>query len=98
MTEACIKAQDIDGDGRPEVFVGGRSVPFAYGKIPHSYLFKYNGKQFVDITAKIAPELSEVGLVKNAESVDLDKDGDTDLLLSLEWDGLCLFENQKESW
>lgn len=95
MTEACIKAQDINGDGRPEVFVGGRSVPFAYGKIPHSYLFKYNGKQFVDITAKTAPELSEVGLVKNAESVDLDKDGDTDLLLSLEWDGLCLFENQK---
>ena len=46
----------------------------------------------------IAKALSNVGFVKSALWQDLDGDGDKDLLLALEWDGICAFINNKEQF
>jgi hypothetical protein len=94
LTASCVVPEDINGDGFPDLFLGARAVPWAYGEIPQSYLFQNDGHgKFVDVTEKLAPGLSRIGFVTRALWFDIDKDGDKDLLLSLEWGGLCAFIN-----
>ncbi|MBC3784888.1 FG-GAP repeat domain-containing protein [Spirosoma utsteinense] len=86
---------DITGDGKPDLFIGGRTTPFEYGNSPRSYLLMNDGTgRFTDMTARRAPELPNIGMVKSAEWVDFDHDHDPDLLVAMEWDGICLLENQ----
>jgi hypothetical protein len=69
-------------------------VPWHYGEIPQSYLLVNDGAgHFKDATAQYAEDLSHVGMVTQAIWFDIDKDGDKDLLLSLEWDGIVAFIN-----
>jgi hypothetical protein len=92
VNASCVAPCDINGDGFPDLFIGGRSVPKEYGKIPQSYLLLNDGNgHFTDVTDKYAPELSRVGFVTHALWLDLDKDGKKDLILSLEWGGIVAF-------
>lgn len=96
MTASSVKPIDIDADGKMDLFISGRAIPWDYGSIPRSYLLKNDGTgRFTDITATVAPELAQAGLVKNATFADMDKDGDQDLLLALEWDSITMFENNR---
>ncbi len=93
-TASSVVPMDIDKDGNMDLFIGGRAVPLNYGEIPKSYLLRNDGTgRFIDVTGKYSKELATIGYVKNARLVDLDKDGDQDLLLALEWDGICLMRN-----
>jgi enediyne biosynthesis protein E4 len=96
VNASVIVSSDINGDGYPDLFVGGRSVPSDYGNVPKSYLLE-NTRQgkFVDVSASKAPGLSDIGFVTNAIWVDLDKDGDQDLVLCLEWGGIVAFINNQ---
>lgn len=95
LTASCIIPTDFNNDGAPDLFIGGRAVPWEYGQVPNSYLLQNDGKgNFKDVTASIANGLSEVGSVKDASWVDIDKDGDNDLVLSLEWGGITAFINE----
>lgn len=96
ITASSILPYDFNGDGYTDLFVGGRAVPFAYGEIPRSYLL-LNDKtgRFKDVTNEYAKELSSAGFVTNAIWHDMDKDGDQDLLLSLEWGGIDAYINNK---
>ncbi len=92
---SSIEAFDFTGDGKADLFIGARAVAGSYGKMPRSYLLQNDGKgHFKDVTARYGKDLLDGGLVKNAACIDLDKDGDKDLLLSMEWDGIYLLENQ----
>ena len=94
MTASCIVANDFNNDGFVDFFIGGRVVPWAYGEVPQSYLLLNNKNgSFTNVTEKYAKELSHVGFVTSALWFDLDKDGDKDLLLSLEWGGIVSFIN-----
>ncbi len=96
MTASCIIANDFNGDGKIDLFVGGRAVPFEYGKIPRSYILQNDGYGiFKDVTASYSPDLESPGFVKGAALTDLDNDGVKDLVLALEWDGICAFVNTK---
>ncbi len=94
MTASCVVPYDFTGDGYVDLFIGGRAVPWEYGEIPRSYLLA-NDKtgHFKDVTANYSKELANAGLVKNAVWVDIDKDGDRDLVLALEWDGITAYLN-----
>jgi hypothetical protein len=95
MNASCISAEDINGDGYPDLFIGGRSVPFDYGRTPRSYLLLNDGNgKFMDVTDKYAPGLGAVGFVTSGQWFDLNKDGRKDLLLSTEWGGLIAFLHQ----
>jgi hypothetical protein len=95
LTASCIVPYDFNGDGFIDLFIGGRAVPNGYGTIPQSYLLKNDGKgRFIDVTDQYNKDLSKVGFVKHAVWCDLDKDGDKDLVLSLEWDGIVAFVNE----
>ena len=96
LTASCVVPYDFNSDGFVDLFIGGRAEPKEYGVIPRSYLLKNDGKgKFIDVTDQYSKELSKAGFVKNAVWSDMDKDGDKDLVLSLEWDGIVAFVNDK---
>jgi enediyne biosynthesis protein E4 len=96
VNASCVVAYDFNGDGFMDLFVGGRSVPREYGETPRSYLLQNDGKgKFTDVTDKYAQGLSHVGFVTRALWFDLDKNGEKDLILSLEWGGIIAFMNHK---
>ena len=99
LTASCIKPYDFNNDGFVDLFIGGRAVPWEYGKIPTSYLLLNDGTgKFNDVTEKNNKELSNIGFVTNASWTDLDNDGKKDLVLSLEWGGLIAFKNNKNNF
>jgi hypothetical protein len=96
VNASCIAHADINGDGYVDLFIGGRTIPWEYGQTPTSYLMLNDGTgKFRNVTASIAKELSTVGMVTGAKWVDVDRDGDPDLVVSLEWNGIVAFINDK---
>jgi hypothetical protein len=96
MTASAVVPFDFNGDGFIDLFIGGRAVPWEYGQVPQSYLLQNDGTgRFKDVTSVLAPELAHAGFITSAIWFDIDKDGDKDLLLSLEWGGLTAFLNDK---
>jgi len=95
-TASCVAPYDFNGDGFVDLFIGARAVPWEYGKIPRSYLLQNDGTgKFKDVSSN---ELGEAGFVTNAVWADMDKDGDKDLILSLEWGAITAFVNNKGSF
>ena len=89
-----VAAADYDGDGAVDLFVGGRSVPGRYGIDPQSVLLKNDGKgHFTDVTDRLAPGLSHVGMVTDAVWKDVDGDGRLDLIVVGEWMPITIFHN-----
>jgi hypothetical protein len=96
ITASCVVPYDFNGDGYEDLFIGARAIPWEYGQIPQSYLLLNNKKgKFIDVTNAYAKDLSHAGFVTNAIWFDIDKDGDKDLLLSLEWESITAFINEK---
>jgi hypothetical protein len=92
INASCVAPCDFNGDGATDLFIGGRSVPWEYGKIPRSYLLQNDGTgKFTDVTARVAKDLGEIGFVTQALWFDIDKDGQKDLILCLEWGGIVAF-------
>ena len=94
VNASCVAPCDFNDDGKVDLFIGGRSVPGEYGQIPRSYLLQNDGTgHFKDVTEKFANGLAHIGLVTSAIWYDLNKDGEKDLILSLEWGGIVAFIN-----
>jgi enediyne biosynthesis protein E4 len=91
---SVVKSADIDGDGIPEIFVGGAAVPGRYPFAEKSRILKLSGNKYVDISPQIMPELSEAGLVKDAIWVDLNQNGALDLVVVGEWMPIMVFINE----
>ncbi|MCY7327815.1 MAG: VCBS repeat-containing protein, partial [Saprospiraceae bacterium] len=85
-SKGCVAVGDCNGDGHPDLFVGGRVVPGRYPEAPTSVLLINDGKgHFSDQTSTLAPQLSKVGMVTDAVWVDLNQDGSPELVLVGEW-------------
>lgn len=96
LTASCVTETDFNNDGYIDLFIGGRAVPWEYGKIPQSYLLLNDGKGvFTDVTEQFAPGCKKIGFVKHAIWSDIDNDKNKDLVISLEWDGICAFVYEK---
>lgn len=94
-SKSCVKIQDINGDGYPDIFVGGRVVPGRYPEIPKSYILVNDGKgKFTDETSSICPELSKLGMVTDAVWADLDGDKKNELVIAGEWMPVTVFRNE----
>lgn len=86
---ACVRVMDVNGDGRPDLFVGGRVVPGRYPETPRSYLLVNDGQakqpHFSDKTSQIAPMVSQIGMVTDAAWTDLNADRKPELVVVGEW-------------
>lgn len=92
---ACVRAADFDKDGDQDLFVGIRLRPFLYGVPVNGYLLENDGTgKFKNITTKIAPELSNFGMITDAIWIDMDDDEDMDLIVVGEWTPITFFKNE----
>jgi enediyne biosynthesis protein E4 len=91
---ATVTAGDFTGDGKPDLFVGGRLVPRDYPHPTRSYLLRNDGGTFTDITKEAAPELAQPGgMITAAVWIDFDGDGRLDLVTAGEWMPVQFFKN-----
>ncbi len=89
---SCIVPYDIDGDGDLDLFRGGQVVAGAYPKSPKNYILINEKGKFTNATDKIAPGLSDVGMVNSAVWVDLNGDKKAELIIVGEWMPVTVFE------
>jgi enediyne biosynthesis protein E4 len=94
-TGSCVQLADIDGDTDLDVFIGGRSLPWNYGKKTDSFILLNEGNGYVDVTDRVAPSLRNFGFVKDATWADIDHDKDVDLIIAAEWSPLTILLNEK---
>ena len=92
---AAVAAGDFTGDGRVDLFVGGRLTPRAYPSPTRSYLLRNDGDHFTDVTEAVAPELVHPGgMITAAVWIDFDGDGRLDLVTAGEWMPIQFYHNE----
>jgi len=92
---SCVKPADVNGDGFVDLFVGGRVVPGEFPVAPRSYLLLNDGTgKFSDETATFAADLQHIGMVTDAQWVDLNADGFLDLIVVGEFMPIEVFLNE----
>ncbi|HEU4634052.1 MAG TPA: VCBS repeat-containing protein, partial [Flavisolibacter sp.] len=101
-SKSCVRAADYDRDGDLDLFVAGRVEPWNYPRPVSSYIYRNDSKKgavrFTDVTATVAPSLTNIGLVCDALWTDFDNDGWQDLLLAGEWMPIIFLKNEKGSF
>lgn len=95
---SCVRAADFDGDGKLDLFVGGRVVSGAYPTTPQSFLLKNIGGKFIDVTDQYCPQLKHIGMVTDALWTDFDNDGKVDLIVVGEWMPVTFLRNTGHSF
>jgi len=88
-----VRPMDYDQDGFVDLFIGGHNKPKAFPLSDSSYLLKnYNGR-FKEVSEQVFPELSELGLVTDAQWADINQDGFHDLIIVGEYSPISVFLN-----
>ena len=96
ISSGAVRAADVDQDGDLDLFVGERLKYNAYGLPASGYLLINDGKgNFSDQTPQLAQEFINLGMITDAQFLDMDSDNDPDLLVVGEFTGIHLFENQQ---
>ena len=81
-----INASCVRLNKNGDLFIGGRAVPGAYGIAPSSKLLRNDGHgNFTDVTPTLAPDLQKLGMVTDAQWVDIDGSGNNALVVVGDW-------------
>lgn len=96
-SKSCVRVIDYDHDGDLDLFIAGRVEPSNFPKPVSSFIYRNDSKngviKFTDVTAEVAPELKNIGLVCDALFTDFDSDGWQDLILVGEFMPITYFKN-----
>jgi hypothetical protein len=99
MTASSLVVADFDGDGFQDVFFGGRAVPYGYGLAPGSKFYLNNQDGTFSLSNdSFGPFLNEMGMVTDADVVDLNGDGKADIILALEWESIQIMINEGDKF
>jgi len=89
-SKSCVRPCDFDNDGDMDLFVGGRVIPGKYPVTPRSYLLLNNGKGNFSV---VSTPFDSIGMVTDAQWVDLNNDGRKDLIICGEFMPVMIFIN-----
>lgn len=96
-SKLCVRAFDYNKDGKPDLFISGRVEPWSYPKPVSSMILRNDSQnghvKFTDVTAEVAPDLKNIGLVCDAIFTDYNNDGWPDLVLAGEWMPVTFLKN-----
>ena len=93
-SSSCARPADFDQDGDLDLFIGTRLKPFYYGMDESSFLLENNGKgTFRNVAPEKAKGLINVGMITDGKWLDLENDGDLDLVVCGEWMPIKVFIN-----
>lgn len=97
VSGGCARAADINKDGLPDIFVGGRVKPGFFPAPPESFILKNKSKpgniRFEKDNAQTDTLLMHPGMVTDAAWFDIDKDGWQDLVVVGEFMSVTIFKN-----
>ena len=93
VSGSCAVPFDFDKDGDLDLFIGGRIMPASFPRNPFSFVYKNDGTgKFNDVTSQVAPEFLELGMVTAITFADLNKDGQSEMLVALDWGPISIFK------
>ncbi|MES2457312.1 MAG: VCBS repeat-containing protein [Bacteroidota bacterium] len=94
VSKSCVVTTDFNGDGKPDLFVGGRQTGSRYPESPKSFILINDGKgRFTDQIKKIAPDLEYLGMVTDAVCIDLNNDKKQELVVVGDWMPITVYAN-----
>ena len=95
ISTSVVISGDIDNDGDLDLFVGERLKIGNYGLPGSGFILMNDGNgNFSNQTKKIAPKLTNIGMITDASFEDIDSDGHLDLIIVGEYMGINIFKNE----
>lgn len=88
-----VVSLDFDRDGDKDLVVGNRILAQSYPRHAPSVFYENRDGVLYEATAKIAPALSDFGIINDLLVTDFDADGLKDLIGLGEWTGVGFFKN-----
>lgn len=90
-----VAVVDINNDGFRDLVVGGRIRPGRFPDHEPTAILRNTGKKFIDVTSEVAPGMSDIGMTRDVVALDVDGDGDADVMTVGEWSAPRLWINEK---
>jgi len=97
-SSSSISTADYDEDGDMDLFVGGGLKPNQYPFPGTSYILQNKAGRFTRLNEETAPELSDIGMIRDSEWADINGDGTLDLVLVGEFMPITIFVQQNGSF
>ena len=79
---SCVTAGDFDGDGDQDLFVGTRVIPGRFPEVPSSRILENKDGVFKEV---VFDDATKIGLINDAQWVDLDGDKKDELIIAGDW-------------
>lgn len=93
----AVLAGDFDKDGDIDLFIGGNALPGFYPKSAKSILL-INQDGYFENAENWLPDNGKLGIINDASSIDLDKDGTNELVLAGEWMPITVLQKKENSF